>query len=158
MGRSLNDAGRDCSVPVEFLAALEEGDIDLLPPCIFALGILRTYCQYLDVPFEGYSAQLEEGLRAIESASPSMDTVVKRKVSSFSLERLPLALPKELSTWIAVCGLLFLGWFSYSILLNTDADPRQGQAEAASVGLPRDLPNTIEWTKPERPLHPEYLD
>lgn len=151
MDRSLNDAGMACYVPVKFLEALEQGDLYHLPPRIFALGFLRSYCQYLDLPFEGYLAQLEEGLRAIaiESQSPSAHAADKRVASRFRPPSLPLTISTELKTWLTVCGLLLLGWFTYSTLRNTEPDPAHGHAEAASVEVPRDSHpydlDELEW-------------
>ncbi len=135
--RSLLDAATSCSVPVEFLKALEQGDLNSLPPRIFALGIMRSYCTYLDLPADGYLGHLEEALRTPQSQPSSIDTSAERLNSRFRLPILPFAIPAELTTWIVVCTLLFLGWFSYSTLLKTEADNSQGQAQAASVESPR---------------------
>ncbi len=135
--RSLIDAGTACSVSVEFLKALEDGDLDPLPPRIFSLGIVRSYCNYLDLPADGYLGQLEEALGTARSRPDSTQTPTERGNSQSRTRLLTFTLSTELTTWIAVCALLFLGWFSYSTLLRSESENAQTQVQAASVESPR---------------------
>lgn len=135
VGRSLDEACMACSIAVEILKAFEEGDLDRLPPRPFALGFLRSYCQYLDLAPEGFLAELEEVLYSIRRQNSATKAEKVRASLYFRLPSLHIHLSKELKTWLAVCGLLLLGWFAYSTMLTLDSDPAQGRAQAAGVDL-----------------------
>ena len=125
-----------CSIAVEILKGLEEGDLDRLPPRPFALGFLRSYCQYLDLAPEGFLAELEQALYSFDEAHSSTKASIAQVSSNIRLPILQLQISNELKTWLAICGLLLLGWFAYSTMLTPQADPAHGRAQAAGVELP----------------------
>lgn len=48
-GLSLEEIQKATKVRMKYLKALEEGDTDSLPPGVYARGIIRSYCQEIDI-------------------------------------------------------------------------------------------------------------
>lgn len=133
LGRSLDEASLACAIPKDLIHAIEEGDLEKLPHRTFARGLLRSYCRYLDLPAEGYINELQESLSKVKHTGPSSLKPKVFKAPRLKFPKLRLRVPKELQTWLAVCGLLLLGWFTYSAVLRPTADITQSHAQAASI-------------------------
>lgn len=133
LGHSVDEASLACAIPMDLIHALEEGDLEKLPHRTFAAGFLRSYCRYLDLPAEGFITELQESFSKIKRSEPSSRKPKAFRAPRLRFPRLPLRVSKELQTWLAVCGLLLLGWFTYSAVVRPTADIAQGQAQAASI-------------------------
>ena len=131
--RSVDEASVACTIPKELIQALEEGDLEKLPHDCFAAGLLRSYCRYLDLPAEGYVTRLQEARSRVEQAPASSLTVKALRGPRLSFPNLGIRVSKEFQTWLAVCGLLILGWFTYSSVIRPTADVTQSHAQAASI-------------------------
>lgn len=133
LGHSVDEASLACAIPKDLIHAIEDGDLEKLPHRAFAIGFLRSYCHYLDLPPEGFITELQESLSKVRYIAPSSLNAKTCRAPRLRLPRLGLRIPKELQTWLAVCGLLLLGWFTYSAVIRPTADINQGHAQAASI-------------------------
>lgn len=134
--RSVDEASLACTIPKDLINALEDGDLEKLPHHSFAAGLLRSYCEYLDLPPEGYVTILyETRSRAEHASAPSLKRKAWR-VPRLNFPTLRIRVPKEFQTWLAVCALLLLGWFTYSTVIRPTADIAQSHVQAASIEAP----------------------
>ena len=136
LNRSVDQASIACSIPKDLIHAIEKGDLEKLPHYTFAVGLLRSYCHYLDLPPEAYVIRLQETQPRVEHAPASS---LKGNASGRPRLRFPnlrIRISKELQTWAAVCALLLLGWFAYSSVIRPTADIAQSHAQAASIETP----------------------
>ncbi len=134
--RSADDASLACSIPKDLIHAIEEGDLEKLPHHSFVAGLVRSYCQYLDLPPEGYITKLQESLSGVEHASALSLKGKAPRHSRLNFPNLGICISKELQTWVAVSALLLLGWFAYSSVVRPNADITQSHAQAASIETP----------------------
>ncbi len=133
LGHSLDEASLACAIPKDLIRAIEEGDLEKLPHRTFARGLLRSYCQYLDLPAERFITELQESLSKVKRVAPSSLKPKAFRAPRLKFPKLRLRVPKELQTWVAVCGLLLLGWFTYSAVIRPTADITKSRAQAGSI-------------------------
>lgn len=143
LDRSIDEVSLACSIPKETIEALEKGELDRLPHRCFATGILRSYCLHLELSPERFIADLEEALRTPHNESSSIRRATTSRFPRINWASFRLPLSKEVETWLAVSGLLLLGWFAYSTVLRPTAELSQGQAQAARVELPHTTPDGL---------------
>lgn len=116
-------------VPVEYIAALEEGMFAALPVAAYTRGFLRTYCQLLDLSPEPFLDRLEASTRPAAAGR-----YLKRRIDN--AEERPRWM-RDLLAWGAVCAVLILGWLTYAVIVhpmaeNTGARVEAGGPEAAA--------------------------
>lgn len=112
LGLSLNDVCVETHIPIAYLAALETGDISALPSLGYCIGFLKTYCQFLRLPHERYidAFRIDAG-----RARRASNAARKRRGPRF-------AWYEDALTWAAVCAILLLAWFAYSVVVRPQAD------------------------------------
>jgi cytoskeletal protein RodZ len=132
MGLSLLDVYNHIFVPVEYLRAIEQGHLDALPIPTYTIGFLHTYCQFLGLDPEPFVDQYRACLRP-------------RTANRFRPQTLhpPKPHPRwasDLITWAAVCGLLLLGWLSYTVLVQPAALNSPARVNAGTIEAPEAAP------------------
>jgi len=124
LGLSRLDVHDRIHVPVEYIAALEEGTFAALPVAAYTRGFLRTYCQFLDLPPEPFMDRLEVSTRPAAAGR-----YLKRRVDN--AEERPRWL-RDLLAWGAVCAVLVLGWLTYAVIVRPMAENTGARVEAGS--------------------------
>lgn len=143
LGLSVDDVYKKIRIPSRYVDAFEEARLDELPASTYAHGFLRTYCLTLQLDPEPMLKALSEFQSASTGRlSPRGFVTASRRASRGAAGWRPA----ELTTWLAICGLLALGWFAYTVVVNPNTDGQEGQvqAETRSVEI-ADPPNLFEW-------------
>ena len=109
MGLSRQEAYKKFRVPLAFIAAIEDGRLDDLPPPIYTRGFIKTYCEALGAAPDNIVNVYEESLR--------------RPVKGFSLRSVARRADRPIwfddaVTWTAIVGIVIAGWVSYTIIVR----------------------------------------
>lgn len=136
LDRSVDEVSLACSIPNAMIEAFEEAELERLPHRCFATGLLRTYCLHLELSPERFISDLEEALRTPHNEQSPIRRTTAPRIPLINWPSFRPSVSKEIETWLAVCGLLLLGWFAYSTVVRPTAEPSQGQAQAASIEAP----------------------
>jgi len=137
LGLSLAEAHSRVHVPMQHLHALERGDLGLLPPPAYTIGFIQSYCEFLELRPERFIDRYRMLTQVVkprqaEAAAPRAAAAPR----SFSLPSLPSANPRwvsEMATWGAICGVLLLGWLTWSALIQPIAAEQETRIEAGSI-------------------------
>ena len=132
LGLSVEDVYRKLRIPFRVIEAFEKGDAGRFPEACYAAGFLRTYCDFLEVDGDEYLAILRQ-CAAPESRFQRLATSATSATSA--------AWFKELAAWAGVCGILALGWLTYAIVFQPEAQPDAAvQAETLEIRVPSTPP------------------
>ncbi len=124
---SLDEVYRRTRIPVLSLEALEEGDLGGLPAPCYAIGFLKTYCEFLELD----SSSLIDSYKALTRPTSRFLCISRSNAESqggppwFS----------DVVTWGAVCLLLALGWLTYAVVLRPTADVEERSVEAGVLDM-----------------------
>jgi len=121
-GMTLEDIFRRIHIPVRYVHALEEGDLQALPGKTYAIGFLTSYCEFLEIAPEPLVAQYRA---ATHVPAHRFFTTAPN-----GTETRPPAWLAELITWGAICGFLLFGWFAYSAIVRPLAANTPAYVEA----------------------------
>jgi len=127
IGLSRQEAYKKFRVSPAFIAALEEGRIDDLPPPIYARGFIKTYCEALCL--------------SPDSVLHAYEDVLVKPPRGFSLRRVsrgpnrPAWLDDALM-WAAVAGVVLVGWLAYTAVVRPGAAHDAARVQAETVELP----------------------
>ena len=127
---------REIRIPPEYLRAIEEGDfIDVPAPC-YALGYLRTYCEFLGFDPEPFVDAFRTCTRPANGflRMPRRDQAPAPRWWS------------EFLAWAAVCAVLALAWLAYAVAVNPQPEENEGRVEAITVDM-------VVPPAPETPRH-----
>lgn len=126
LGLSVRDVYRKLHVPVEYVVALEAGDIDGLPDECYAVGFARTYATFLELDANRYADTLKGAIRQVRLADTSARTV-----------RLQQSFPwmQGVLTWAAIVGVVLATWMAYSLIVRPQADGTEDRVEAGTEEL-----------------------
>lgn len=133
---SVDDVYRKLHIPVDFVNAIENGDMDTLPDTCYATGFLNTYCELLDLDGEAYADTLRECTRPAEGGFLNLTTEADGTL------RRPTWW-NDIIAWAAVSAILILAWFTYSVTVHEQAAPTDRQVQAGSVGVPVESPKQL---------------
>jgi cytoskeletal protein RodZ len=122
-GVSLKEAHKHTRVPIEYLKALEDGNLGGLPVPAFAQGFIQTYCEFLDLEPEYF---VDRYRAAKQSAQPArqLQTVTHHNGESFQPQPRWLL---EAKAWGSVCAVLIVLWVAYGVVVKpffVDTTPR----------------------------------
>jgi len=120
-------------IPVEYIEALECGMLQGMPASCYTVGFLRSYCLFLGLNPEPLIAAYQASVR------PSHRVLFERTVDfcdGLSHRRLA-----DILTWAAVCGFLALGWFTYNVVVQPQAEVTDNRVEAVEMIVPPSPPN-----------------
>ncbi len=128
-GLTLAQAYAQTHVPIEYLEALERGDLDKLPTETYALGFLNSYCQFLELDPEPFADQFRLCNRGTKRSR-----LFKLNPAATDAEpaKPPPAWLAETMTWAAICAILVLGWFTYSVVVRPFAEEPKTRVEAGT--------------------------
>jgi len=129
LGLSLADAYRETHVPIDYLTRLERGELGELPATAYTVGFLTTYCNVLGLTVEPFIEALH-ACRAVRSEV----TFLTRGALSHPASPYPHWV-RDAMTWAAICGLLLLGWVSYSIVVKPFGESAPGRVNAGTIEI-----------------------
>lgn len=121
---SVDDVYRKLRIPVQHIVAMEAGQSDGLPEMCYAEGFLRTYCTLLEMDPEPFI----DGLR--ESRRP-----VNLFLGITEEHRTKAPWLNDLLAWAAISAILLLGWVTYAVILQPDAERAESRVQAGTVQM-----------------------
>ncbi|MFO1067331.1 MAG: helix-turn-helix domain-containing protein [Geminicoccaceae bacterium] len=105
-GEDIHDAASALRIRVDYLRALEAGDFGTFPGRPYALGFLKTYCDYLDLDGDSCIRVLKESTAPIRDvATLRYREPVAEAARSYKLLG---------AAAVAAAALLYVGWYVYS--------------------------------------------
>jgi len=113
-GLTLQDAHAHTRVPIEYLRALEAGNLQALPVSTYAVGFLSTYCQFLDLEPEYFADRLRACAPSV-AAPVSQNSEGRFEPVEFKLR------PRwvnEAIAWAGVCAFLLVCWLAYTVMFK----------------------------------------
>lgn len=123
LGYTVDDVYRKIRVSPTFIRALEAGDMQQMPAPCYAVGFLRTYCQFLELDPDRY-------IDIYHDATKPSGRFLRRTDTN------QIMLPpwmNEVVTWAAVCGIIVLGWVTYAVVVRPAADPGDQRVHAGTT-------------------------
>ncbi len=127
LGFSVYEAFRKTRVPVNYIEALEAGDVLALPATCYAAAFLKSYCEFLGLNPERYV----DTFRAC--ARPS----VTRFLRGSEEERFKApAWFQDFVTWAVITAVILLSWITYSVVFKPQSDAPDKRVQAGTIELP----------------------
>jgi cytoskeletal protein RodZ len=120
-------------VPAEHLRALEEGRLDVLPAITYSSGFLTSYCDFLGLPPEPYVDKLRGAMKRRQVAAPPRP--LQQVLLPNSGPERPVWLAEAI-TWGTICGILLLGWVTYSTIIQPLAPNPDERVQADTLEEP----------------------
>jgi cytoskeletal protein RodZ len=126
---SLEQVAKDTSIPLHFLAALEEEDFGVIPGEGYVKGFLRTYCEYLELDadpvIDGYDELFGNGagprLSFMKGWRPGASRNSKARLRWHLLPTTPKQRRENVVIWAVICAALVVIWtlYYYLVIGNT---------------------------------------
>jgi len=128
LGLSLQDVFAETHIPIVYIEAIENGDLESLPPLGYCVGFLRTYCNLLGLSPERYVDSLQVCARR---AGRVPRTPGKSK-------RSPFPWYEDMVTWAAISAFLLLAWLTYAVVVRPQAgvDDKRVEADTREMVVP----------------------
>ncbi len=137
LGVTVYEAFRRTHVPANYIEALERADIHALPATCYAVGFLKSYCEFLGVESERYVDSLRACVR------PSVVRFLAREGSATR----PPAWLQDLVAWAAVMAILLLGWVTYTVVFQPQTQNPNKRVDAGPMEVKQ-----VPAEKPELPF------
>lgn len=112
-------------IPIQYILGLEASDLQNLPPACYTLGFLRSYAGFLRLD----PAPLTTAYRAATEL-PQERVSFSRPSSLYG--RFLAGRMSEVVTWAAVCAIVALGWATYTVVVQPQAEPTNNRVEAGT--------------------------
>ena len=129
LGLSREDVFRKLRVSLEFIENIETGQLKQCPANTYTVGFIRSYCDFLDVNPQIYIAEL-----MLEHQAPKgLLKQTKETLASEPSEQ-PLWL-REVVMWAGVIGIILLGWVTYTVVFEPNAQSEDQQVSADSIDI-----------------------
>lgn len=139
LGLSLQEVHEQVHVPLQHLAAMEKGDVAALPLPTYTTGFISSYCEFLGLTPDPFLHRYRWAVEQLENA-PAVAAPAPRVASKgFALPAMPSRRPAWVSdaiTWGAICGIVLLGWVTYSVVLKP-APVEENRVEAGTFDAPQ---------------------
>ena len=128
LGLTHEDVYQAIHVPITHLRALESGDGRRMPVSAYARGFLRSYCEFLRLDPEPF-------LSAYDWSAPAARAAATPRPADPGPDDGRPAWLTDVIAWGAVCLLLLLGWFSYSVVFRPAVEDADVRVEAGGAVL-----------------------
>lgn len=139
LGLSVYEVFRRTRVPAPYIAAMERGDVRGLPAPCYAVGFIRTYCEFLGLNAERYV----DSFRACLRPSSGNRFLSRPDGSAF---RMP-SWAQDAMTWAVVALVVLLGWITYTVVFHPGA-PGERRVSASTIEVVAPPPPAAEDTNP----------
>lgn len=126
LGLTSDAVYRRIRVPAQFVESIEAGAVQNLPAACYSVGFLKTYCQLLGLDANRYVDTYQACIRPQKSFLRRTPAEPRRKNA-------PPKWMAEAMAWAAVCAVIALGWFAYTVVVHPNAEPMQDRAHAATA-------------------------
>lgn len=137
LGLSLKQVHEQIRVPLQYIEALERGDVSALPVATYTFGFITSYCECLGVYPEPYLDRYRT-IREMEAEAPAATPAPSLpRAVQFALPALPGYRPAWMSdiiTWGTICGIVLLGWITYSVVLKP-APQEENRVNAGTIEI-----------------------
>ncbi len=132
MGLTPLDVSCKIHVPVNYIEAMERGDVRALPPPCYTTGFVKSYCTLLGLdatPFlQAYAATVRPPRRGSLTLPPALQTLLRRRTFS------------DILTWAAICALIALGWIAYMFVVDPQGAKADNRVEAGTIEIAEPFP------------------
>ena len=126
LGLSRPEAYKKFRVPLNFIADIEDGYLEGLPPPIYTRGFIKTYCEALGLPhhpvLDAYEDQLHRPIGPFQRLR-----IVRRSRPKWLEDAL---------LWAAVLGVVIVSWLSYSLIVHPGRSRAESAVQAQSIEVP----------------------
>lgn len=131
LGYTLSAVYRKIHISERCLEALESGTFDALPGPAYAVGFLKTYCEFLNLD----AAIFVEDYRAA-TARPTGFLAMARTSGSDGIP------PRwhDALTWAAICAFLALGWLAYTLVVRPEPNGPNDRVRAGTIEVVEEDP------------------
>ena len=127
-GITLSDLYHRIHIHPRYIEALESGDLTQMPGEAYALGFLRTYCQFLDLDPEPFVLHFQS-----TRIAPPPRAAFSIPTNAEEETRAPWY--QEAVSWGSICGVLLLAWITYAVLMRPFAERPEDSVDAGVVEL-----------------------
>ncbi|HRI88558.1 MAG TPA: helix-turn-helix domain-containing protein [Candidatus Hydrogenedentes bacterium] len=125
LGLSSDDIYRRIRVPAHFVESIEAGAVHNLPAACYSVGFLKTYCQLLNLDANRYVDTYQACVRP-------QKTFLRRSAPEPRNSNPPRWMAEAMA-WAAVCGVIALGWLTYTVVVQPNAAATEQRAHAATA-------------------------
>lgn len=125
-GLSRKDIYKKLRIPIDFIQAVEDGQLDRLPPIAYALGFMRTYCKLLGVNPEPY-------VDALQARAHTRRSFLRLGAGDAAGYR-PAWL-NEAIAWATILLIAVLGWAAYTVVFRPQAPSSHSRVQAGTLNL-----------------------
>lgn len=129
LGLTTQDVFRKIRIPLSYIAAIEEGDIDSLPAACYVQGFVRTYAEFLSLDANRF-VDCFRACRRPTATGYAMPPKAARVASA------PPIWLNNAITWVAVCVFFALAWFAYSLIVQPNAERAEASQQEEIVVPP----------------------
>jgi len=126
LGFTPADVYRKLHIPEHYVTGLESASFEALPGATYTLGFLKTYCQFLGLEPEPYLQAYRDFTRPVPQGLLGRSAKASEPV---------LNLWQDIMTWVAVCGLILLGWVAYTVVVKPGTETEESQVKADTVEM-----------------------
>lgn len=127
LGLSVYEAFRNSRVPIQHIEAIENGNIEILPAECYAIGFLKSYCDFLQID----SAPFVDSFR--EYSRPPVTRFLRRRRSTPDTG-MP-AWVRDVAAWAAITAIVALGWITYTLVFKPQPNTPNTRVEAGTVEM-----------------------
>ncbi|NIA14047.1 MAG: helix-turn-helix domain-containing protein [Nitrospiraceae bacterium] len=127
LGLSVYEAFRNSRVPAQHIEALENGQIEALPGECYAIGFLKSYCDFLQIDPAPFVDSYHEYSR------PPVTRFLRRQRSTPDTG-MPLWM-RDVATWAAITAIVALGWLTYTVIFKPQSNTPETRVEAGTVEM-----------------------
>jgi cytoskeletal protein RodZ len=140
LGLSLQQVHEQVHVPLQHLANMEKGDVAALPLPTYTTGFISSYCEFLGLTPDPFLHRYRWAFEQLEdapaaAAEPAPRVAPKQFTMPAPRYQRPAWVADAL-TWGAICGIVLLGWVTYSVVLKPAAVD-ETRVEAGTFDAPR---------------------
>lgn len=140
MGLRPEDVYLRTRIPQAYIEHLEMADLEALPAPCYTAGFLRSYCTFLGLDADPF-------LRAYRASVRPPQRILFRHGIAIPSPRLRMKGLSDMLTWAAVCAMIALAWFAYSVVVQPHDDMTENKVEATTNHMV--VPPAPQW-----PDHP----
>lgn len=125
LGLTHADVHEQLHISINYVRAIEAGDLDQLPSTTFTAGFIRSYCGLLGLEHRRFVNAYQEYKPDSESTPQDAFTRVFGDTGRWN----------EIRAWAGVCAVLVVLWVAYMVVVAPATPGEGGAAEAGTQEL-----------------------
>ena len=133
LGLSVRDILEKTNIPAQTIHAIEKGDPEELPSPCYMVGFVRSYCEMLGLDAERYIDDYRSCVKPLQRYQLRREPADGATTPTWAANA---------ATWAAICAVIALSWFSYSMLVRPNEER----------GVEAGTPSIDELTMPDAPI------